>query len=71
MTTPIQRLVQHFGDQTKTAKALGVSQPAVSQWLRGACGMSPVIALKAEMVTGGAFMACDLCPSLTAAKGAA
>ncbi|ASL28601.1 transcriptional regulator [Azotobacter chroococcum] len=64
MKTHVERLVAHFGDQVKTAKSLGVSQPAVSQWLSGACRMGPVTALKAESVTQGKFKAVDLCPDL-------
>ncbi|MFD1693789.1 hypothetical protein ACFSHR_26690 [Azotobacter chroococcum] len=32
----------------KTAKELGVTQPAVSQWLSGACRMSAAIAFRAQ-----------------------
>lgn len=58
--TPIERLVAFFGDQTKTAKALGVSQPAVSYWLKGTYTMSAETAFKAESLTGGKVTAKDL-----------
>ncbi len=57
----IEKLVEHFGGQTKTAKALGVSQAAVSYWLSGANAMSAASAFKAEEVTGGLFTARELC----------
>lgn len=61
MKTPIERLVDYFGDQIKTAKQLGVSQPAVSQWISGSCGMSAAKALIAEQKTQGAVKAWELC----------
>ncbi|WP_341873524.1 helix-turn-helix domain-containing protein [Azotobacter salinestris] len=33
----------------KTAAELGVTQPAVSQWLSGACRMSAAIAFRAQV----------------------
>lgn len=62
----IQRLISHFGDQTKTAKALRVTQAAVSCWLNGKYSMSAKIATRAERVTGGKFKAEELCPDLAA-----
>ncbi|EIU3398344.1 helix-turn-helix domain-containing protein [Pseudomonas aeruginosa] len=59
--TPIEKLVSHFGDQTKTAKALGVSQAAVSYWLAGIYVMRADLAFKAEELTGGAVTAKELC----------
>lgn len=64
MGTSIEKLIEHFGDQVKTAKALGVSQSAVSQWLSGSSRMSALVALRAENETGGQFKAIDLCPAL-------
>ena len=64
MSTPIKRLVDHFGDQVKTAKALCVSQPAVSQWLSGACGMSAAKAFVAEEKSDGAVKAWELCDQI-------
>ena len=67
MGTDIEKLIEHFGDQVKTAKALGVSQSAVSQWLSGSSRMSALVALRAENETGGLFKAVDLCPALRGA----
>ncbi|MPQ68309.1 MULTISPECIES: Cro/CI family transcriptional regulator [unclassified Pseudomonas] len=61
MKTPVERLVEHFGDQVKTARELGVSQPAVSQWLSGSCGLSASTAFVAEEKTSGAIKAWELC----------
>jgi hypothetical protein len=49
--TPIERLVDYFGGQTKTALALGVSQTAVSYWVSGIPLMSAEKAFKAEELT--------------------
>lgn len=59
--TPIQKLVEFFGDQTKTAKALGVSQATVSYWLAGIHTMTAKPAFKAEELTGGLVTARELC----------
>lgn len=64
MTTPIGRLVAHFGDQIKTAVALGVTQPAVSQWVSGACHMSAANAFLAESKTNGEIKAWELCSQI-------
>lgn len=70
MTDQIQQLIDHFGDQVKTAKALGVTQSAVSQWISGSSRMSAVVATRAEAETGGKFKAVDLCPALRRASAA-
>ena len=59
-----QQLVKHFGNQVKTAKALGVKQPSVSGWVRGRKKMSELVAMQAQKATKGEFRATDLCPSL-------
>ncbi|GAB6406052.1 Cro/CI family transcriptional regulator [Pseudomonas sp. MHK4] len=59
--TPIERLVDFFGGQTKTALALSVSQAAVSYWVSGTHLMSAEKAFKAEELTGGQITARDLC----------
>ncbi len=59
--TPIERLVEHFGSQTKTASALGVSQASVSYWASGLTRMSADKAFLAEELTGGAITARELC----------
>lgn len=68
MKTPVERLVEYFGDQSKTAKQLGVSQPAVSQWMSGACGLSAATAFTAEEKTGGAIKAWELCRQIPVPK---
>lgn len=59
--TPIERLVDFFGGQAKTAAALGVSQAAVSYWFTGAHAMSARRAFLAEELTGGVVTAKELC----------
>jgi len=59
--TPIQRLVDFFGGQAKTASALGVTQAAVSYWLSGTHQMSAAKAFLAEELTKGKVTARDLC----------
>jgi DNA-binding transcriptional regulator YdaS (Cro superfamily) len=59
--TPIERLVDYFGGQTKTASALGVTQAAVSYWVAGIHSMSAKKAFKAEELTGGEITARELC----------
>lgn len=62
--TPVERLVEYFGGQTKTAKALGVSQPAVHHWLSGAHALSARKAFLAEQLTEGKIQAWELCPQI-------
>lgn len=59
-----QQLVEHFGGQENTAKALLVKQPAVSAWVRGTRKMSELVAIRAQAATNGEFKAIELCPSL-------
>lgn len=59
-----QQLVDHFGTQENTAKALDVKQPSVSGWVRGEKKMSELVAVRAQKATKGEFKATDLCPSL-------
>lgn len=59
-----RELVAHFGNQHKTAEALGCSQPAVFKWISGKSYMGAAIAVKAEIETRGKFRAVELCPSL-------
>lgn len=60
----IKRLIDFFGGQTETAKAMGVKQPAVSGWLNGSSKISEFNAMKAEKLTNGEIKAVDLCPKL-------
>jgi hypothetical protein len=63
-----QKLVDHFGSQESTAKALLVKQPSVSNWVNQKKGMSEQVALRAQRVTNGIFKAADLCPALAEFK---
>ncbi|HDS1765744.1 TPA: helix-turn-helix domain-containing protein [Pseudomonas putida] len=62
MAPSISKLINHFGTQASTAKALGVSQATVSYWLSGAAKISAEKAFLAELATGGAVSAASLCP---------
>lgn len=64
MNTIFSELVDHFGGQQSTAKALRVNQGAVSNWVNSKHGMSPAVALRAEKLTEGKFTAVQLCPSV-------
>lgn len=57
-------LVKHLKNQATAAQLLDVKQGTVSGWVRGVHGMSAETALKAQVVTNGAFKASDLCPRL-------
>lgn len=67
MPLVFQSLVDYFEGQSSTAKALGVNQGAVSNWVRGKHGMSPAVALRAAKLTGGRFTAAELCPAVFSA----
>lgn len=69
--TPIERLVDFFGGQTKTALALDVSQAAVSYWVSGIHPMGAEKAFKAEELTGGKVTARELCTRQKRAQSAA
>lgn len=64
LITKYEEIVSHFGSQSSTAKALGVSQPSVYSWVKGLTEMSEKVAIRAQKVTEGKFKASDLCPSL-------
>ena len=64
MNEHIKALIEFFGNQNETARALGTSQATVSGWLNNAHGMHPVTAMKAERLTAGKIKASDLCPRL-------
>lgn len=59
-----QELVEYFGGQKATAKALSVSQSNISGYVSGRWNMSSMVAVRAEKTTNGKFKAIDLCPSL-------
>lgn len=53
--TPSQ-VIKHFGSQNSAAEALGIGQPAISNWV--ARGVVPKISqLRLEIVTNGALKA--------------
>lgn len=58
------QLIESLGGQSEAARALNIKQPSVWGWLNGRSKMSPIIALRAEKLTAGAFLAHDLCPQL-------
>ena len=62
MSDIYKRLIGHFGNQIKTAKALGVKQSSVSAWASGVSKMSPTTAIAAEKATEGEFNRKELCP---------
>ena len=59
--TPIEKLVNFFGGQAKTAAALGVTQAAVSYWFNGTHRMNASKAFLAEELIGGSVTARELC----------
>ena len=62
--TPFERLVRHFGTETKAANAIGVSQATVHNWKKGAHGVRAEHAIAAEKASGGEVKAYELCPAL-------
>ncbi|MFJ5240265.1 hypothetical protein ACIP86_26675 [Pseudomonas neuropathica] len=62
MNSIYQDLVVFFGTQEITAEKLRVDQSTVSGWVRRKHGMSPVVAKRAEALTGGVFKKESLCP---------
>lgn len=51
---PIEQAIEFFGTQKKLADACGVSQAAVSKWLKGGnLKPKPEHAIKIETATGG------------------
>jgi DNA-binding transcriptional regulator YdaS (Cro superfamily) len=55
----IRHVVDQLGGVAAIARLLGVSQPAVSQWLRDG-RLPPARAVQIEAITGGRFRAADL-----------
>lgn len=60
----ITRAIEHFGSQEKLAKALEVSQGAVSQYATGQKRPSAEVAIRLEEITKGEFRADDLRPDI-------
>lgn len=55
----IHTVITQLGGVAATARLLGVSQPAVSQWLRDG-RLPPARAVQIEAITGGLFRAADM-----------
>lgn len=62
-------VVNHFGNQHKTAEALGCSQPLVWKWVNEKSDISPILALRAQKESAGKFKASDLAPELAEFAG--
>lgn len=60
----IQRAVSHKGSSAALAAALGVSRPAVSQWLRNECPVPMRRCIEIERETGGAVRCEELRPDI-------
>lgn len=58
-----QQVVDHFGNQPKTATALNIKQPTVNYMLSTGV-ISVEVALRIQKATKGKFNALDLRPSL-------
>jgi DNA-binding transcriptional regulator YdaS (Cro superfamily) len=55
----IHTVITQLGGVAATARLLGVSQPAVSQWLRDG-RLPPARAVQIEAITGGLLRAADV-----------
>ena len=60
----ITRAIEHFGSQEKLAKALDVSQGAISQYATGNKRPSAEVAIRLEEASGGTIKAEDLRPDV-------
>jgi len=60
----ITRAIEHFGSQEKLAKALGVSQGAISQYAKGSKRPSAEVAIRLEEITCGQVSADDVRPDI-------
>ena len=57
--TRLEKLVLHYGSQVEIAKALDVTEGAVSQWVSTG-GLPAKRAIMIEKLTGGKFKAVDI-----------
>lgn len=64
MNLEVKKLIDFFGGQVATAKALDRTQALISKLLNNKAKVSPLLALKAENATNGKVKAIDLCPKL-------
>jgi DNA-binding transcriptional regulator YdaS (Cro superfamily) len=55
----IRQIVDQLGGVAVTSRLLGVSQPAVSQWLRDG-RVPPARAVQIEALTGGRYKAAEM-----------
>ena len=62
--TAIERAVAILGGRTETKEAIGVSQPTVSNWLRGVHGVAAAHAIRIERATNGAVTRYELRPDV-------
>jgi len=59
----LQRAIDIFGNQTKLAEAIGVTQPAISAAIK-AGSVSTTLAVLIDRATGGRVKSADLCPEV-------
>lgn len=64
LTTTIGSIIEHFGSQMATAKAAGVSQPAISGWASGSSKPGLRSLMRIEKATKGKFKARIVRPEL-------
>ncbi|WP_413323302.1 transcriptional regulator [Acidithiobacillus ferriphilus] len=64
MNEAILKTLSMFGSQDAMAKAIGVSQFAVSKWVRGVGAISAESAVLIEHATGGVITREDLRPDI-------
>lgn len=62
--TAFERLITHFGGETRAANAIGVSQATVHNWKKGVHGIRAEHAIAAEKACDGVVKAYELCPAL-------
>ena len=61
---PIAKAVQHLGSQAALAAQLGVTQPTISEWLRGERRVPAERCPQIERATGGIVRCEDLRPDV-------